>query len=167
MVDLGKNNFFVLENDIALYAILDSLELQGINFIHLKKNTTLKYGKSYEYNFLEELPQLILDNSFRLDMMVIDSYNPNEVMKYVRYFSDLPIIILSTYSSKFDKDYFDYAYKLGRDFDKNSKFNLSDYRNYQEEKSYVENLKTGTKISLKNLKLQEVRDYKLNLILKK
>lgn len=100
MLDFGKKSRFITTDTRALYGVLEVLkfyELIGINYIYIdiiSNISTILSSLVSSNKFsctIEDLKKTISDNSFRLDLIVIQNYKNYYIDTS---FTDIPIIFL-------------------------------------------------------------------------
>lgn len=193
MVEIGINNLFIIEMNASsvLNSILDFYELNSMNMIYLKKidkqsyvsinNISLNTISTIKFSEYEEddLYKKISDNLFRVNLILIDcNHDFENVIESVRKITDIPIIFTvmnshlktrlsfqKSLSNNFlsNKKLFDKAYKLSIEYPPLEKLTLNVDMDFQSI-YYVFDMFTNSKQSIEKLKLQSVREFKLNNI---
>jgi len=155
----------------TFYEILDFLDLSGQNILHLR-NEQIKDSR-FCHHFEEEsqLENLIAENKFRVNLIVIEYTSYTKSQYTIDYHHEtlfrrfkLPIIWCMPHlrTTALDIQKFDTCYRV----DKNPAaiFNLYEDQNKYEHMT-VDDLKNNETYTLENLRIQYVREKKLDDLL--
>jgi hypothetical protein len=169
MLDIGKVNLFLNENNYVVSKLIDYYDLMGHNCLFLdgvNSNILVKCSKldikfTRNNNISEILPNFL----FRVDLLltVVPDGNIKYLLSSIREVTDLPIIFIIDSNYYNEKD-FDYVYRLYKEDTQSL-----DLKNYQEQflnLSRINDIKNDWDMSLADLKTQYIRDKKINDLLK-
>lgn len=168
MLDIGKVNLFLNENNYVVSKLIDYYDLMGRNCLFLdgmNSNILVKCSKLdikfTRNNISEILPNFL----FRVDLLVVvvPDGNIKYLLSSIREVTDLPIIFIIDSNYYNEKD-FDYVYRLYKEDTQSL-----DLKNYQEQflnLSRINDIKNDWDMSLADLKTQYIRDKKINDLLK-
>lgn len=178
MVELGKNNIFIIENKAkrngigTASEIFNFLDLIGFNLIHFSNNSSHFYNvKRMHFTGLDNFKNLIFSNLFKIDIIILDSSDFISYYEELRILTDLPIVFIINKSNlnKIKEENFDHIYKLeeikivfSSSFSSISTLALQEtkYENY-----IVSDIKNNWKSNLRDLKIQYIRNKNLEDLL--
>lgn len=167
MLDFGKNTLFVAKSDQpsvidgwgAIAKVIDYYDLIGYNCLVLKRNSLYCTNKTHEYFLYEDVPNLILENIFRVNLIIVEvDKNYTHLLSTIREVTDLPVILVGkSINDCYNLDIFDNVYQLyiGRSLS-------TDFRD--EGKYYVNDVKNNWTSTIDEVKTQYVRNEKINNI---
>ena len=167
MLDIGKTNLFLNENNYVVGRIIDYYDLMGRNCLFLdsmNSNVLVKCSKLdlkfTRNNISEILPNFL----FRIDLLlaVVPNSNIKYLLSLIREVTNLPIIFI-TDNINYELYDFDYIYRLYKQETELS--DLKDYENQFLELSRVNDIKNGWDSSLSELSKQLIREEKINKLL--
>ncbi len=102
MLNIGKNNIFLVRksptNLVSVSKVLDFYDVVGYNIIYFYDNDSPIYNgivSKIKYSDPSRLPDIILNNSFRVTLIVIDTIDGFFSIGSIRKVTDIPIIVLS------------------------------------------------------------------------
>jgi len=166
MLDIGKVNLFLNENNYVVSKLIDYYDLMGHNCLFLdgvNSNIHVKCSKIAitSTDISEILPNFL----FRVDLLltVVPDGHIKYLLSSIREVTDLPIIFIIDGNYYNEKD-FDYVYRLYKEDTQSL-----DLKNYQEQflnLSRINDIKNDWDMSLADLKTQYIRDKKINDLLK-
>jgi len=167
MLELGKNNLFIIEKFFyGANEVLDFYDLDGINWIYIHAGFSQLSGfiKNRKIRIhASDLEETLLDkgNLFKVDLVVLEINT--DCIRQVRSLIDIPIIIVAKNENLFDNTRYDQVYSF---YEKKDEFNGSKFTNVTVgQNKYVKDLKNNVDYSLKSLKEAILRDKKINDIL--
>ena len=167
MLDFGKNTLKKKKSDQpsvidgwgAIAKVIDYYDLIGYNCLVLKRNSLYCTNKTHEYFLYEDVPNLILENIFRVNLIIVEvDKNYTHLLLTIREVTDLPVILVGkSINDCYNLDIFDNVYQLyiGRSLS-------TDFRD--EGKYYVNDVKNNWTSTIDEVKTQYVRNEKINNI---
>ena len=165
MLDIGKVNLFLNENNYVLSKVIDYYDLMGRNCLFLdaiNSNINVKCVKIAVTS--TDMSKILPNFLFRIDILII--VVPDGHIKYllnsIREVTDLPIIFV-TNSKYYSESDFDYIYRLYK-----QETNFLDIKNYENqflELSRINDIKNDWDSSLSDLIKQLIREEKINKLL--
>lgn len=168
MLDIGKTNLFLNENNYVVGRIIDYYDLMGRNCLFLDgidSNIHVKCSKITVTS--NNISELLINNLFRVDIIIATCVTRYDtLLSKIREVTDLPVILITDnfiYSEK-DLQKFDFIYRLYK-IDDTSYINFEDYENKFLEKSRVNDIKNSWDMSLADIKKQYIREEKINKLL--
>ena len=170
MLDIGKTNLFLSDKGGSIISrIIDDYDLIGHNCLFLNRGDYSIQTKSstIKYNHYYEIPTLLLDNLFRVDIIIVEmNYDYSSVISKIREITEIPIILVTGFHSMnfVDKD-FDYIYKFYRE-ERDITFNINRFEEDFLNSSHINDIKNDWDMSLLDLRTQYIRDKKINDLLK-
>jgi len=174
MLDIGKTNLFLNENNYVVGRIIDYYDLMGRNCLFLDgidSNIHVKCSKITVTS--NNISELLINNLFRVDIIITTSVTRYDtLLSKIREVTDLPVILITDnfiYSEK-DLQNFDFIYRLYKIDDTpaytgGGYINFEDYENKFLEKSRVNDIKNSWDMSLADIKKQYIREEKINKLL--
>lgn len=184
MLDIGKLNLFrsvspqgYSNGNWVISHIIDYYDIMGENVIYLKSdiniNLVLKcVVKKFKTN--SELSEILENDLFRVSIIVID-FNSMDKINIIRNITSLPIIVVAgtfepnyhfIYSDKFDYFYECYSKIENTISFKNKMFGIANGEPFKKIE-YVNDVKNNWTSTTEDIKLQLLRDKKIENILKK
>lgn len=176
MLDIGKTNLFLNENNYVVSRIIDYYDLMGRNCLFLdgiNSNIHVKCSKITVTS--NNISELLINNLFRVDIIIATSVTrslKNEwhllndtLLSKIREVTDLPVILITDnfiYSEK-DLQNFDFIYRLYKE--DTDYLNVKNYEQQFLEKSRVNDIKNSWNMSLADIKKQYIREEKINKLL--
>lgn len=172
MIDIGKNNIFLLGDNYhyPLTQVFKYFDLQQVTYIYIGKDKSL-YSllqcKSFQYSGSRDLHKILKENSFRLDIIIVECSSEHKyILDKIREVSQLPVIML-TEREITNSSLYDFYYKFYRDSVWNPPLDMNEYYKINDESSYIEDIKSNWVSTIRDIRLEKTRDYKLNKILNK
>lgn len=168
MLDIGKTNLFLNENNYVVSRIIDDYDLMGHNCLFLdgiNSNIHVKCSKIMVTS--NNISELLSNNLFRIDIIIVTSIiRYDTLLSKIREVTDLPVILIidNFLYSKTDLDKFDFIYRLYKE--DTDYLNVKNYEQQFLEKSKVNDIKNNWDMSLGDLRTQYIRDKKINDLLK-
>lgn len=167
MLDIGKTNLFLNENNYVISRIIDYYDLMGRNCLFLdgiNSNIHVKCSKITVTS--NNISELLINNLFRVDIIIATSVTRyDNLLSKIREVTDLPVILITDnfiYSEK-DLQNFDFIYRL---YKENIDYlNVKNYEQQFLEKSRVNDIKNSWDMSLADIKKQYIREEKINKLL--
>lgn len=173
MIEFGNRNIILCKSrssDSVVSEIFNFLDLTGVNILLISGNGNSVLSISLRSNFLhlsyrnvlEKLPQ----NLFRVDHLLIECVNLNDVINYenkIRQVTDIPLtfFVSNPNVSLINQEGFDYVYLVDKKRDNISLRNLGDYK--KDLKTYlVQDIKNNWESNIHDLKVSWIRDKKLD-----
>jgi len=166
MLDIGKTNLFLYENNYVVSRIIDDYDLVGRNCLFLdgmNSNILVKCAKIAVTT--TDMSKILPNFLFRVDILL--TVVPNGHIKYllssIREVTDLPVIFI-TDSNYYNEQDFDYIYRLYK-----QDTDFLDVKNYEKQflnLSRITDIKNDWDMSLGDLRTQYIRDKKINDLLK-
>lgn len=168
MLDIGKTNLFLNENNYVVSRIIDYYDLMGRNCLFLDGINSNIHVKCSKITITSNnISELLINNLFRVDIIIATSVTRYDtLLSKIREVTDLPVILITDnfiYSEK-DLQKFDFIYRLYK-IDDTSYINFEDYENKFLEKSRVNDIKNSWDMSLADIKKQYIREEKINKLL--
>lgn len=167
MLDIGKTNLFLNENNYVVGRIIDYYDLMGRNCLFLDgidSNIHVKCSKITVTS--NNISELLINNLFRVDIIIATSVTRYyTLLSKIREVTDLPVILITDnfiYSEK-DLQNFDFIYRLYKE--DTDYLNVKNYEQQFLEKSRVNDIKNSWDISLADIKKQYIREEKINKLL--
>ncbi len=171
MLDIGKTNLFLNENNYVVGRIIDYYDLMGRNCLFLdgiNSNIHVKCSKITVTS--NNISELLINNLFRVDIIIATSMTRYDtLLSKIREVTDLPVILITDnfiYSEK-DLQNFDFIYRLYKIND-TTIYTGGDFEDYERkflEKSRVNDIKNSWDMSLADIKKQYIREEKINKLL--
>lgn len=171
MLDIGKTNLFLNENNYVISRIIDYYDLMGRNCLFLdgiNSNIHVKCSKITVTS--NNISELLINNLFRVDIIIATSVTRYDtLLSKIREVTDLPVILITDnfiYSEK-DLQNFDFIYRLYKIND-TTIYTGGDFEDYERkflEKSRVNDIKNSWDMSLADIKKQYIREEKINKLL--
>lgn len=167
MLDIGKVNLFLNENNYVVSKVIDYYDLMGRNCLFLdgmNSNILVKCSK-IEIKFTKNTIAEILPNFlFRVDILIV--VVPDGYIKYllssIREVTNLPIIFIIE-NNNYSLSDFDYVYRL---YKQDADFlDIKNYENKFLELSRINDIKNDWDSSLSDLIKQLIREEKINKLL--
>ncbi len=165
MLDIGKVNLFLNENNYVVSKVIDYYDLMGRNCLFLdviNSNINVKCAKIAVTS--TDMSKILPNFLFRVDILI--TVVPDGHIKYllnsIREVTDLPIIFV-TDSKYYSESDFDYIYRLYK-----QETNFLDIKNYENqflELSRINDIKNDWDSSLLDLIKQLIREEKINKLL--
>lgn len=165
MLDIGKVNLFLNENNYVVSKVIDYYDLMGRNCLFLdviNSNINVKCAKIAVTS--TDMSKILPNFLFRVDILI--TVVPDGHIKYllnsIREVTDLPIIFV-TDSKYYSESDFDYIYRLYK-----QETNFLDIKNYENqflELSRINDIKNDWDSSLSDLIKQLIREEKINKLL--
>lgn len=168
MLDIGKTNLFLNENNYVVSRIIDDYDLMGHNCLFLDgvdSNIPVKCSKIVVTS--NNISELLSNNLFRIDIIIVTSIiRYDTLLSKIREVTDLPVILIidNFLYSKTDLENFDFIYRLYKE--DTDYLNVKNYEQQFLEKSKVNDIKNNWNMSLGDLRTQYIRDKKINDLLK-
>lgn len=167
MLDIGKTNLFLNENNYVISRIIDYYDLMGRNCLFLDgidSNIHVKCSKITVTS--NNISELLINNLFRVDIIIATSVTRyDNLLSKIREVTDLPVILITDnfiYSEK-DLQKFDFIYRLYKE--DTDYLNVKNYEQQFLEKSRVNDIKNSWDMSLTDIKKQYIREEKINKLL--
>lgn len=167
MLDIGKTNLFLNENNYVVSRIIDYYDLMGRNCLFLdgiNSNIHVKCSKITVTS--NNISELLINNLFRVDIIIATSVTRyDNLLSKIREVTDLPVILITDnfiYSEK-DLQNFDFIYRLYKE--DTDYLNVKNYEQQFLEKSRVNDIKNSWDMSLADIKKQYIREEKINKLL--
>lgn len=167
MLDIGKTNLFLNENNYVVSRIIDYYDLMGRNCLFLdgiNSNIHVKCSKITVTS--NNISELLINNLFRVDIIIATSVTRYDtLLSKIREVTDLPVILITDnfiYSEK-DLQNFDFIYRLYKE--DTDYLNVKNYEQQFLEKSRVNDIKNSWNMSLADIKKQYIREEKINKLL--
>lgn len=170
MLDIGKTNLFLNENNYVVGRIIDYYDLMGRNCLFLDvidSNIHVKCSKITVTS--NNIAELLINNLFRVDIIIVTSVAKYDtLLSKIREVTDLPVILVTDnfiYSEK-DLQNFDFIYRLYIINDTTRGFStFTKYERNFLEKSRVNDIKNNWDMSLEDINKQYIREEKINKLL--
>lgn len=167
MLDIGKTNLFLNENNYVVSRIIDYYDLMGRNCLFLdgiNSNIHVKCSKITVTS--NNISELLINNLFRVDIIIATSVTRYDtLLSKIREVTDLPVILITDnfiYSEK-DLQKFDFIYRLYKE--DTDYLNVKNYEQHFLEKSKINDIKNSWDMSLADIKKQYIREEKINKLL--
>lgn len=167
MLDIGKTNLFLNENNYVVGRIIDYYDLMGRNCLFLDgidSNIHVKCSKITVTS--NNISELLINNLFRVDIIIATSVTRYDtLLSKIREVTDLPVILITDNFIYSDKDLqnFDFIYRLYKE--DTDYLNVKNYEQQFLEKSRVNDIKNSWDMSLTDIKKQYIREEKINKLL--
>lgn len=167
MLDIGKTNLFLNENNYVVSRIIDYYDLMGRNCLFLDGINSNIHVKCSKITITSNnISELLINNLFRVDIIIATSVTRyDNLLSKIREVTDLPVILITDnfiYSEK-DLQNFDFIYRLYKE--DTDYLNVKNYEQQFLEKSRVNDIKNSWDMSLADIKKQYIREEKINKLL--
>lgn len=167
MLDIGKTNLFLNENNYVVGRIIDYYDLMGRNCLFLDGINSNIHVKCSKITITSNnISELLINNLFRVDIIIATSVTRyDNLLSKIREVTDLPVILITDnfiYSEK-DLQNFDFIYRLYKE--DTDYLNVKNYEHQFLENSRVNDIKNSWDMSLADIKKQYIREEKINKLL--
>lgn len=177
MIPLQSKNLFIIDDKtstFALKSIIDFYELSGKNILFLSHYYSSLFNIlncSKRTTSLSSFEKTVSDNSFRLDLIVLEVTSSNifDFHNKIIKTSNLPFIFISkTDSRSIITDLFEEVYVISSKYSNGSSYAHSIHSKVMQaldlSNHSAHNLRNGITIDLESLKKQYIRDEKIKSI---